>query len=89
MPKPEERIPPTRSLIFVPCTCLATEHFLRISPDLDDPETVVVEFLSTRDRSFWRRLKWALKHVFQRQDLVFADVIVRRDELRAALDAQE
>lgn len=77
---------PTRDLIFVPCTCSATEHFLRISQDFDDQDTVTVEFLSTRDGSFWRRLKWAAKHVFGRQDLVLADVIVRKDELAEALE---
>jgi hypothetical protein len=75
----------TRELIYVPCDCHTTEHFLRISEDWCNPELVDVEFLSTRNCSFWHRVKWALKHVFGGEDLIFADVIVNREKLLAAL----
>jgi len=79
----------TRELIFVPCDCGTPYHFLRLSEDWDREEYLTVEFVSTRNGYFWHRVKWALKHVFGREDLVFADIIIKRDELASALKDKE
>lgn len=70
-----------REILFVPCTCHTAYHFLRISEDWDCPDELTVEFISTRNGSIWHRIKWALKHVFGREDLTYADIIIKRDDL--------
>lgn len=81
--------PTERELLFVPCTCDTAYHFLRVSEDMDRDAYLYVEFVSTRNGSIWHRIKWALKHVFGREDLVYADIIIKRSDLRAALKEEE
>lgn len=72
--------------IYVPCDCRTPYHHLVITQDGDLPNDLNVEFVSTRNGSIWHRIKWAIKHVFGRQDLVFADIIIKRDDLLRALN---
>jgi hypothetical protein len=58
-----------------------------IEPDEDTPESLTVSFVSTRNGSVWHRIKWAWKHVFGREDLTFADIIIKRDDFLEALDS--
>ncbi len=76
-------------MLFVPCTCYTAHHFLRFMEDPDSPEWLSVDFVSTRNGSIWHRIKWALKHVFGREDLILADIIIKRDDLRKALEEAE
>lgn len=75
-----------RELIYVACTCHTPYHFIRVSEDFDMDDHLTVEFVSTRNGFFWHRVKWALKHVFWREDLVFADIFIKRDDLKRALE---
>lgn len=75
--------------LYVPCDCGTPYHFLRISENMDEPEWLDVEFVSTRNCSIWHRIKWALKHVFGREDLTFADIIIKREDLRRALPTKD
>lgn len=74
-----------QKMIFIPCDCYDTCHFLRFMPDPDIEDAFDCDFISTRNGSFWQRVKWALKHVFGNEDLVFADLIIRRSELERVL----
>ncbi|HBQ33111.1 hypothetical protein I6H96_11570 [Brucella anthropi] len=74
---------------YIPCRCFSADHLVRVCPDEDIDGTLNVEILSSRQSSFWSRVRWALKHVFGREDLVFADVIVSREKwLKAAGEAE-
>lgn len=72
--------------IFVACTCHTAHHLLRFTEEPDCDDMVNVDFVSTRNGSIWHRIKWAMKHVFGREDLVLADVIVKRADLLRALE---
>lgn len=72
--------------IYIPCDCHTAYHFIRITEDEDRPDYLYAEFVSTRNGYFWHRVKWALKHVFGREDLTFADVIIKRQDLCRALN---
>ncbi len=56
---------------YIPCRCFSADHLVRVCPDEDIDGTLNVEILSSRQSSFWSRVRWALKHVFGREDLVF------------------
>lgn len=71
--------------LYIPCTCSTAYHCLVIREDEDIPEDLYVEFVSTRAGSLWHRIKWALKYVFGREDLVFADIIIKRQDLLDAI----
>jgi hypothetical protein len=71
--------------IYLQCDCHTAYHCLVIENDPDIAGEINVSFVSTRSGSFWHRVRWALKHVLRRQDLVFADIIIKRDELLDAL----
>jgi hypothetical protein len=74
---------------YIPCRCFSADHLVRVCPDEDIDGTLNVEILPSRQSSFWSRVRWALKHVFGRDDLVFADVIVSREKwLKAAGEAE-
>jgi len=64
---------------YFPCNCHTAYHFLRIDIDPDFPDELDVSFVSTRNGSFWHRLKWAFLHVMGREDLTFADAIINRE----------
>lgn len=66
---------------YVPCRCGTPYHHICFDVDPDMPDEIDISFVSTRNGSFWRRVKWALKHVFGREDLVFADAIVSKKRL--------
>jgi hypothetical protein len=66
---------------YVPCDCSTPHHFVAFMPDVFDTEFVDISFVSTRNGSFLHRVKWAWKHVFGREDLVFADAIVSKKRL--------
>ena len=77
--------------IYVPCDCHTPYHCLVINDgDYDGTERELpiylnISFVSTRNGSIWHRIKWAVKHVFGREDLTFADIIIKRDDLMEAL----
>jgi hypothetical protein len=71
--------------IYLQCTCHTPYHCLVIESDPDLPDELDVSFVSTRNGSFWHRIKWAMKHVLGREDLTFADIIIKRDDLVRAL----
>lgn len=71
--------------VYIPCECRTPYHFICIEPDADVPNELSVSFVSTRNGSLWHRIKWACKHVFGRQDLVFADAIIKREWLENAV----
>lgn len=78
--------------IYIPCDCRTPYHCLVIDDgDYDESRTTPlhlnVSFVSTRNGSIWHRIKWALKHVFGREDLTFADIIIKTEDLLEALDA--
>jgi len=66
---------------YVPCNCGTAGHFIAFMPDPFDVDVVDIEFGSSRGGPWWHRLKWAVMHVFGREDLVFADAIVSRKRL--------
>lgn len=70
---------------YIECDCATPYHFLRVEPDPDIDGMLNLAFVSTRNGSFWHRLRWALAHVFGRDDLVFADIIVSRKRIAAAI----
>lgn len=70
---------------YVPCRCWSADHLVAIDPDEDDAETLYVSVVSTRNGSFWHRVRWSLKHIFGGQDLVFADIVVNRSTFAAAI----
>ena len=65
--------------VYIPCECRTPYHFICIEADEDAPNELNVSFVSTRNGSILHRLKWAFKHVFGREDLVFADAIIKRE----------
>lgn len=67
--------------VYIPCECRTPYHFLLIEPDEDMPHQLNVSFVSTRNGSIWHRIKWAMKHVLGREDLTFADIIIKRQWL--------
>lgn len=71
---------------YVPCDCATTYHFITFMPDPFDVDQVDISFVSTRNGYFWHRVKWAWRHVFGREDLVFADAIVSRKRLVAVME---
>ncbi|MDX3926787.1 MAG: hypothetical protein QHC90_13410 [Shinella sp.] len=71
--------------IYLQCDCHTPYHCLVIERDPDCHDDLNVSFVSTRNGSFWHRIKWAVKHVFGREDLTFADIIVKRGDLIEAL----
>lgn len=73
--------------IYIPCDCRTPYHCLVVERDEDIPESLNISFVSTRNGSIWHRIKWALKHVFGRKDLIFADLIIKTDDFLEALDA--
>jgi hypothetical protein len=75
--------------IYLECDCHTAYHFLTFEPDEDEPECIYVSFVSTRNESIWHRIKWALWHVFKREDLTFADIMIRYPALRGAVMALE
>lgn len=75
-------------LRYVLCRCWSADHFVRVDTDEDFPDELNIAVVSTRNGHFWHRVRWALKHVFGRQDLIFADVIVSRAEFRAVLEKE-
>lgn len=68
---------------YIPCQCWSADHFLAIDTDPDSDDEITISAVSRRNSSFWHRVRWALKHVFGREDLVFADLIVKRDDLES------
>jgi hypothetical protein len=72
--------------VYIRCDCYTAYHCLVIDEDPDLPGELYVSFVSTRHGSIWHRIRWALKHVFGRQDLCFADIIIKRSELAEALN---
>lgn len=64
--------------VYIRCECATPYHFLCIEPE-DGSDELNVSFVSTRNCHFWHRVKWAMKHIFGRDDLVFADIIVKRE----------
>ena len=66
---------------YVPCNCGTAGHFIAFMADPFDENEIAIEFGSSRGGPWWRRLKWALKHVFGREDLVFADAVVSKKRL--------
>lgn len=80
----------TEWMVYVPCRCGSAHHFLRIQDDPDIPDAVCVEFLSGGTAApFWMRMKHALKHLFWREELVYAELFIDRDTLKAAIEARE
>jgi hypothetical protein len=73
-------------MVYIPCDCHTPYHFLVFEPDADQPQSIYVSFVSTRNGSFWHRLKWAVKHVFKREDLTFADIIIDYADLKRRVD---
>ena len=73
---------------YVTCECHTTYHFLCIETEEGFENDLNVSFCSTKNASFWHRVKFAMKHVFGSQDLVAADIIIKRDELVKALEAR-
>lgn len=72
--------------IYIPCDCRTPYHCLVIDRDPDIANELNVSFVSTRNGSIWHRIKWALKHVFGREALTFADIIIKTEDLLEALD---
>lgn len=79
-------IPSYRKMMFVPCQCGDATHFLRFTVDTDTPIAFWVDFVSTRSPSLWRRIKNALRYVFSRDELIYADIIIERAELERMLE---
>lgn len=75
--------------IYIRCDCHTPYHCLVIDEDPDVAGELNVSFVSTRNGSIWHRIKWALKHVFGREDLCFADIIIKRSDLIEGLDASD
>ena len=73
---------------YIPCRCFCAEHFLRFSEDPDLPGELEVSVVSSRNGSFWHRLKWAFVHVMGREDMIFADLIISREKLKEICDEQ-
>lgn len=68
--------------LYIRCECATPYHCLVIEEDEDsNAEYLNISFVSTRNGSIWHRIKLALKHVFGREDLVSADIIVKRQDL--------
>ncbi len=72
------------NLQYIPCRCYCAEHFVRVQPDEDVNNSLIVEIISSRNGSIWQRARWAFQHVFGRDDLVFADLIIAKDDWDAA-----
>ncbi len=75
--------------IYIQCDCHTPYHCLCFERDPDIAESLVVSFVSTRNGFFWHRVKWAFLHIFRREDLVFADIIIKRAQLADVLKALE
>lgn len=77
----------TEGMVYIPCRCGSAHHFLRIQDDPDIPEAVCIDFVSGSSAPFWVRVARALKYVFWREELVYADLFIDRDTLKAAMEA--
>jgi len=51
-----------------------------------DADEVDVSFVSTRNGSFWHRLKWAARYLWGREDLVLADAIFPKSTLTEVME---
>lgn len=74
---------------YLPCRCFCAEHFVRVGLDPDVPDEVTVDIVSSRNGSIWHRIKWAFIHVFGREDLVMADLMLSRKQWHDAVHNPE
>lgn len=73
--------------IYIRCNCGTSHHYLCFDYDLDfwGDDELCVALVSTRTSDFWQRLRSAWKHVFGLNDLLMADVIIKREQLKKLL----
>jgi GTP:adenosylcobinamide-phosphate guanylyltransferase len=64
------------SATYFQCACHTPYHALVVERDPDLPTTFNVEIISTKNASFWHRVKYALRHVFVPEMLVEADLVL-------------
>lgn len=62
------------SPFYVRCECHTPYHCLVLERDADG--SIDVQFVAESNGRFWHRVKWALRHVFKRDMLVEADLIL-------------
>lgn len=77
---------------YLPCECGSPEHLILIeeaSKINDKVESVIVYIVSTIYRSFWQRLKFGLKYIFKKEELVLGDVVIDIEVLKNVLNKIE
>lgn len=72
--------------VYLRCDCHTPYHAVVIDKDPDIAGFLNVSVVSTRNGSIWHRLKWAAVHVFKREDLVCADLILGKAEVSRLFD---
>jgi hypothetical protein len=74
--------------IYIRCECGSSHHHLCFDYDTEfwAEDEMGVAFVATKSGFFWHRVRNAWKHVFGREDLVLADIIIKREQLRKLLD---
>jgi len=76
------------TLNYIPCRCFCAEHFVRVGLDPDMPDEVTVDIVASRNGSFWHRVKWAMVHIWGREDMVMAGCIISRKQWHDAVPDQ-
>lgn len=66
--------------IYLQCECHSANHFVLI--ERDEFKCLQISVVADRNRSIWHRMRWAFHHIFSREDLVMADLILAPDKAK-------
>ncbi len=66
----------TREPLYLRCDCHQPHHFVLIEDDPDLDGHFFVSVVGVKSMDFWHRVRWALKHIFGREHLTIADLIL-------------
>jgi len=83
----KKKIKTMRTTLFYKCTCGHPLHQLQFSYWDDDDKMIFIDYVSTRGSSFWQRLKIAFWYLFNKEDILHADVVLEKDDIREMMEA--
>ncbi|SCM71565.1 hypothetical protein KL86PLE_100266 [uncultured Pleomorphomonas sp.] len=72
-------------MTYIPCDHYTPDHFIHIDPK-PGGHLAEVKIVTSRDASLWLRLRYALRFVLGRDDLVYGNVIASRLEIVLATE---
>ena len=74
-------------IVYLECECNCSEHLMRFI-SYDGEEEIYIEYYLNPEVSFWKRLKIAIRYLFNRKCKfgAFDEVIVNKERLKDLLN---